>query len=307
MKFLNFYKEKLGCKNENEVFEYLVSNLQKSISDWDFFVDWDKVKDNVAKIETELNILNALLGKSDLDKKFIEIIKEYPKTKKVLPILIAIRNKKLKEMPILNVDDVLNFEIKDYVFDIKTDTTPKIEKELLRFFEESGLKKIFEDRSIKNLVDYCLGVEVGMDTNARKNRGGHNMEDIVGIYIKNICKESNCKYLKEANAEKIKKELGYNVPVDKSSRRYDFVVDNGKELFIFETNFYGGGGSKLKSTAGEYRNLYGLLKGKYKFIWITDGLGWESTSKPLRETFNHNDYVFNLAMLEKGILEFLLK
>ena len=97
------------------------------------------------------------------------------------------------------------------------------------------------------------------------------------------------------------------MPVDKSSRRYDFVIDNGKELFIVETNFYGGSGSKLKSTAGEYRNLFDVLNNKYKFIWITDGMGWKTTTKPLRETFNHNDYLFNLSMLEKGILEFLFK
>ena len=107
--------------------------------------------------------------------------------------------------------------------------------------------------------------------------------------------------------KKIKNELGYDVPVDKSSRRYDFVIDNGVELFIIETNFYGGGGSKLKSTAGEYRNLSDVLNEKYKFFWITDGMGWKTTVKPLRETFNHNDYLFNLTMLEKGILEFLLK
>jgi len=306
MKFLDFYKEKLGCKNESEVFDYIISNLQKSISDWDFFVDWEKAKDNVSKVETELNILNSLLGKENLDDKFIEIIKEYPKTRKALLILIAVRNKKLKEMPILNTNDGLNVEIKDYIFDTKQEITPKIKKELLRFFKESGLKKVFIDKSIKNLVDYCLGVEVGMDTNARKNRGGHNMEDIVESYIKKVCLENNYKYLKEANAEKIKKEWDYDVPVDKTSRRYDFVINSGKELFIFETNFYGGGGSKLKSTASEYKNLYDVLKGKYKFIWITDGLGWKKVHKPLKETFEHNDYLFNLNMLEKGILEFLL-
>ncbi len=96
------------------------------------------------------------------------------------------------------------------------------------------------------------------------------------------------------------------MPVDKSSRRYDFVIDNGKELFIIETNFYGGDGSKLKSTAGEYRNLFDVLKGKHRFIWITDGYGWKKTARPLRETFDHNDYLFSLSMLEKGILEHLL-
>ena len=130
------------------------------------------------------------------------------------------------------------------------------------------------------------------------------MEDIVEAFIKDICGKKGYKYLKEANADKIKSELGYTVPVDKSSRRYDFVIDNGKELFIIETNFYGGGGSKLKSTAGEYRNLFDVLKDRYRFIWITDGYGWKNTARPLRETFDHNDYLITLSMLEKGALEF---
>lgn len=132
------------------------------------------------------------------------------------------------------------------------------------------------------------------------------MENIIEFFIKDACENKNYSYIKEATSEKIKQEWGYNVPVDKSSRRYDFVVNTGKELIIFETNFYGGGGSKLKSTAGEYRDLFNVLNDQYKFIWITDGKGWKSTARPLRETFNHNDYVISLDMVEKGILESLL-
>ncbi|MBU4315517.1 type II restriction endonuclease, partial [Patescibacteria group bacterium] len=114
------------------------------------------------------------------------------------------------------------------------------------------------------------------------------------------------RYLKEANAKKINEEFGYEVPVDKSSRRYDFVIDNTKELIIIETNFYGGGGSKLKSTAGEYRNLFDVLDGKFKFLWITDGQGWKTSDRPLVETFEHNDYVLSLSMLENGILDSII-
>lgn len=41
----------------------------------------------------------------------------------------------------------------------------------------------------------------------------------------------------------------------------------------------------------------------HKFIWITDGIGWNSTKLPLLETFNHIDYILNLDMVLKGILE----
>jgi len=170
------------------------------------------------------------------------------------------------------------------------------------FVKESGLKDLIISQKIKNLVDYMIGVEAGLDSNGRKNRGGHSMESIIEFFIKDICESKEYKYLKEATSEKIKQEWGYDVPVDKSSRRYDFVINTGKELVIFETNFYGGSGSKLKSTAGEYRDLFNVLNGKYKFIWITDGCGWKSTARPLRETFNHNDYVISLDMIERGIL-----
>ncbi len=132
------------------------------------------------------------------------------------------------------------------------------------------------------------------------------MEDIVEAFIQDACKRTGGKYIKEANARKILSTFGYEVPVDKSSRRYDFAIDYKGELTLVETNYYGGGGSKLKSTAGEYRNLFDALRGRYKFVWITDGKGWEKTQMPLRETFEHNDYVFNLHMLENGILEHCL-
>ena len=307
MKFLNFYKATLKCETEDSVFEYFMNNLQKSISDWSFFVEWEKVSKNIAIIETELNILNSLIGKDDIEERFISLIKEYPKTRLALPILVAVRKQKLKEMPILNELGKLSVENKEYLFNEKNEIDDKMKKEMLRFFNESGLKKVFQDKTVKNLVDYCYGVEVGMDTNARKNRGGHNMENIVELFISDLCKKRNFKYLKEATSEKIKSQLGYDVPVDKSSRRYDFVVDSGKELYIFETNFYGGGGSKLKSTAGEYRNLFDVLKGKYKFIWITDGCGWKTTARPLRETFNYNDYLINLDMIKKEVLSSIIE
>jgi len=150
-----------------------------------------------------------------------------------------------------------------------------------------------------------IGVEAGLDSNGRKNRGGHAMEAIIEWFVKDYCTKHGYTYLKEANAARIYKSWQINVPVDKSSRRYDFVVNNGKELIIFETNFYSGGGSKLKSTAGEYRNLFDALGNKFKFVWVTDGAGWHTTTRPLRDTFNHNDYIFSLSMLEQGILNAL--
>lgn len=151
-----------------------------------------------------------------------------------------------------------------------------------------------------------IGVEAGLDSNGRKNRGGQCMEQIVEYFVKDVCLRHRLEYLSQANAKKIYDHWAITVPVDKSSRSYDFVIKNKSKLIIIEANFYSGGGSKLKSTAGEYRNLFDVLDGKYKFVWVTDGQGWLTTTKPLRETYNHNEYVFNLSMVENGILEDIL-
>jgi type II restriction enzyme len=305
MKFLNFYKEKLNCKTEDQVFDYIIDNLKPSNTLWTYFVNWEKVFKNTKQIELALNGLNYLIGKDDFDKEFKFLVKENPSIVKVIPALAVRDGSNKKKFKILVDFSNKKLVYEDYDFTVKNPTDKDVGK-YLTFIKETGLKELITSKKIKNLVDYMIGVEAGLDSNGRKNRGGHAMEDIIENFIKDVCEKNNFRYLKEANAEKIKKEWGYDVPVDKSSRRYDFVVDNGKELFIFETNFYGGGGSKLKSTASEYRNLFDILKGKYKFIWITDGLGWKTTAKPLRETFDHNDYLFILSILETNILEHLL-
>jgi len=301
MKFIKFYQEVLACKNEDEVFTYFLDNLKPSNTLWSYFVNWEKVFKNTRSIEIALNNLNYLIGKEDFDKEFKFLVKQNPEIIKVIPALVVRDGSNTNKFKILVDYKNKKLVYEDYDFSKKDTTDEDIENYLL-FIKETGLKDLIVSQKIKNLVDYMIGVEAGLDSNGRKNRSGHSMEDIVGFFIADICKTKGYKYLKEATSEKIKIEWGFNVPVDKSSRRYDYVINTGKELVIFETNFYGGGGSKLKSTAGEYRDLFNVIGGQYKFVWITDGNGWKSTSRPLRETFNHNDYIISLEMIEKGIL-----
>lgn len=302
MKFIDFYKKDLNCKNEDEVFNFLISNLKPGIISWSYFVNWDKVFHNTKKVEIALNNLNYLIGKEDFDNEFRLLIKENPKIANFIPALLVRTGSGINKFNILLDYSNKKLVYEEYDFYKENIDSEDIEKFLI-FIKETGLKNLLVSQKIKNLVDYMIGVEAGLDSNARKNRAGNFMEFIVEVFIKDVCRKRGYNYIKEANAEKIKKEWGYDVPFDKSSRRYDFVINTGNELIIFETNFYGGGGSKLKSTAGEYQNLFNLLNTKYKFIWITDGLGWKSVTRPLREAFNHIDHLISLAMLEKGILD----
>ena len=305
MKYIDFYKDVLGCEENDQVFDHIISTLKPSNRLWSYFVNWEKVFRNTKEIELSLNTLNYLVGKEDFDDEFRFLLKKNPEVAKILPALVVRDGNNTKKFKILVDYKSKKLVYEDYDFDKKKLAKEDIEK-YLTFVRETGLSRLIASKRIKNLVDYMIGVEAGLDSNARKNRGGHAMEDIVEIFIDDVCKKRGYRYLKDANAGKIKAELSYNVPVDKSSRRYDFVIDSRRQLSIIEVNFYGGGGSKLKSTAGEYRNLFDVLGNKYRFIWITDGLGWKKTSRPLRETFDHIDYLFTLDMLEKGVLEFIL-
>ena len=219
-----------------------------------------------------------------------------PDIVKALPVLLAIREKNI---------EFFDPETKKSIFFNFNKKEDKNADEYFEFIEKTGLIKLFKEDGIKNLVDYVIGVEVGLDSNGRKNRGGTLMEDVVEAYILKFCKEKGFEYLAQANAKRIKDKWGFSVVVDKSSRSFDFAVYNpkNKKLKLFEVNFYNGGGSKLKAVCGEFKSLYGELKRQnIDFIWITDGLGWNTTLRPLEETYNNNEYVFNLNMIEGGVL-----
>jgi len=232
-------------------------------------------------------------------------LRRQPKIAQLIPDLLRMARKNTRQFQILTDYSGGNLVYENFDFSEKVLSEEGLEK-CLQFVQKTGLKDLLTSQKIKNLVDYMIGLEVGIESHARKNRGGRIMENIVEIFVREACSHSDSRYQTQVNAETIKKEFHLAIPRKKTSQYYDFAIFDDVDLFIIETNFYNDAGSKLKATAGEYQNLFNVLEGKCKFLWVTDGPGWKRTVNPLRETFAHNDYVFNLAMLERGILEFLL-
>ncbi|MFH1232740.1 MAG: type II restriction endonuclease [Patescibacteria group bacterium] len=280
-------------------FNNLITTFKSSIKTWDYFVNWKKVFANSSDLEITLNKLNYLLGKENLKDEFKKLYSSNPDIIKALPVLLAVRENKLEVF-----DKVTkNSEFFDF------SGTEKDSEKYYEFLEKSGLARLFQKDGVKNLVDYVMGVEVGLDSNGRKNRGGSLMEEIVESFISELCNKNGFEYLSQARSTAIKSKWGVGVKVDKSERSFDFAVFNpkNKKVKLFEVNFYNGGGSKLKAVCGEFKSLHTELKEQnIDFIWITDGLGWFTTKRPLEETYNHNEYVFNLNMLEAGILDKLV-
>ncbi|MDD2745108.1 MAG: type II restriction endonuclease [Candidatus Gracilibacteria bacterium] len=286
-------------------FYSLTSTFTPTIFTWEFYSDFQKIKKNAFKIKIQLNILNSLLGEKDIEKKFLEIVRQYPETREILPILLAVRqcfqlvlNSDTKE-----VFDASKFFNKNYIL------TSEIEQDLLSFFRNSGLKDIFENKYVSNLNDYVFGIETGLDTNARKNRSGTLMEHIVGDFVKDFTLKSGFQWKDQATVKWMEQNWGVKVKSDKSARRFDFAVFTGEKIYLIETNFYGGGGSKLKAVAGEFAGLYRTLQQQnISLLWITDGLGWKSTLRPLEDAYNAtNGNIYNISMLKDGILFNLVK
>lgn len=305
MKYIKFYEEHKIPKDK--VFEQFTDTLRSSIKVWDYFVNWEKVNNNLKDIEVELNILNSLIGKENFEEEFKKLLQKYPALVKTLPALLAVRDKNLEILKDHKKGDLSYIE---FNFEEKENLTDKEIEKYLMFVNKTGLKDLFLNKKVKNFVDYVLGVEVGLDSNGRKNRGGSLMEDIVEVFVqKTVNKNQELEYLSQATPSKIKLKWGYEVKFDKSARSFDFAIYNKKtkKIFLIETNFFNGGGSKLKAVCGEFKSLFNELQEQgIEMIWITDGFGWASTKRPLEETFTNNNYIFNLELLEKNILDNIL-
>lgn len=284
----------------NKDFTVLISTMKESIKTYDYFVNWQKVKTNVKKIKIELNILNTLIGTINFDVDFKELVNKYPEVIQTIPYLLAIRD---KELNIIRNYKVLDLNYDFYKFETNADFD---NSKLLNLIKNTGLIDLFYDKTIKNFEDYVYGVEVGLDSNGRKNRSGHIMESLLEVFIKKQLNLKEIDYISQATVNKIKEKWNISIKINKSSRKFDFAIFNKKKnkVFLIETNFFNGGGSKLKSVCGEFRTLERELTAQnIDLIWVTDGKGWETAKKPLEEVFNDNKYVFNLKMIEKGLLK----
>ena len=263
-------------------FNLFLSQLSKTNATLDYFVDFDKVTRNVHKIAIKLNQLNYLIGKENIEEAINELYEENPKVFEVLDILIAVRNKKTKTFN--NNGKIVSLE--SYF------SSPK---GVLEYIHETRLAEVFKNKEITNLVDYVFGIEVGLDTNARKNRGGKNMSKAVSLFFD----RGGIFYKTEVNSTLFLdiESLGVDV------KRFDFVIKTKKKTYLIETNFYNTGGSKLNEVARAYSEVAPKINQyeNYEFVWITDGQGWLKAKNKLEEAYNIIPSVYNLTTLEEFV------
>ncbi len=291
-----------GLFDQEESFKNFVSTLRPSLKLWEYFVNWDKVFRNTREFEIQLNLWNFLLGKDDFDGEFLALVENHPEIVRSLPSLVVRDGASSSSFSL--VEDISDLNAPEAKFDFSIPaSTEELRVSALNFVKRSGLVRLFARDGVKNLVDYVLGVEAGVDSNARKNRSGTAMEAVVGEYIRSLTDSHQLEFIEQATPQAIKAKWSFEVPVDKSSRRFDFAISDGARLVLMEVNFYGGGGSKLKATAGEYIGLGELVAvPNVEFVWVTDGEGWKTSLLPLKAAFEKLNYVWNLSWLSRNYL-----
>ena len=261
-----------------EEFKTFMTQLLETNANLGFYTDFAKCHDNVNKIAMRLNALNYLIGKDDIVAAIHELWEENPQAFTILDILIGVRTK----------DKKLSFNRQDRIQLIEEFFTSA--EGVVEFIQDTGLEEVFRNKQITNLVDYVFGVEVGLDTNARKNRSGHIMEERVA----SILTKAKVKFRQEVYSCEFP-EVYQALGVD--SKRFDFVVETSTKTYLMEVNFYSSGGSKLNEVARAYAELapkVNACKG-YEFVWVTDGKGWESAKGKLEEAFYTIPSIYNLT------------
>ena len=288
-------------------FNEWLSGFRSSIADYGFYINFDKVYRNVDNIKVELNILNSLIGSHNIEEEFRCILSKYPEVLQCIPILLAVRASE-----IYCQDDhggiLFNFNHKK----LSLSTEDDLDK-YVYFMKETGLFDLLRKHIINNLVDYVMGVETGLDSNGRKNRGGHLMEDLVEKFIIKAGFIKGINYFKEMYIHEITEKWVIDLFAisnqGTTEKRFDFVVKTDNMVYVVETNFYSGGGSKLNETARSYKTL--ALESntidEITFVWFTDGKGWNSAKNNLKETFDVMEHIYNIKDLENNIISEVFK
>ena len=288
-------------------FNAWLSGFRDSIADYGYYIDFEKVHRNVDSIKVELNILNSLIGSKNIEADFENLMRKYPEVLKCIPLLLAVRANEIYCQD-ENGGHLFQFDFGKY--------PPNSHAHYARykyFMRETGLFDLLENHIVNNLVDYATGVETGLDSNGRKNRGGHLMENLVESFIKKAGFVKNVNYFKEMYIHQITDKWDIDLSAisnhGKMEKRFDFVVKTPTMIYGIETNFYGSGGSKLNETARSYKTLAletDTIDG-FTFVWFTDGKGWTSARHNLEETFDVMEHIYNIDDMENGIIKEVMK
>lgn len=309
MKYLELSKAELTNKFVEKL---LITNRA-----FNFYVNWDNAE-AYKDFEIELHAMNVLIKANNFNETFKKLLKKIPTVVAAFPFLYALSKterediwKGKEEMVVVNnsIGKENNLEYNFSLSHLEKGLSDSQIDDYLFFFERMGLKHLFMNLLENNVIDYVVGVLVGIDTNGRKNRGGRAFELACQPIIEEICLRHEITIL-EQKQFKVLREYGFSISDDIAERKADFILLKGNKVMNIEVNYYGGGGSKPEEIIDSYINRESDLKqNNIEFAFITDGAKcWGNTGKSqLLKAFRNLTYFLNFNLAKEGMLEEIIE
>jgi len=295
---IDFYKKHLNLSTTDEICEALIETLIETNYTYDFFVNWNKVVRNRDSFKYELALLKSMKNSPQPIPDFQDLLTKYPEVIKVIPIMLACRDGILK---VLNsIEAGLQYKTFDFT---KNSYDAKEIGNIVEFTKNTGLLNML--CQMDSAIDYLLGVEVGLDTNARKNRSGLFLEKMVTETLEELSgRYSDLIFIEQKTFAYVGDKYQVRIPSTLRDRKFDYAVINKGIATNIEVNFYSGTGSKPSEIVSSYINRGEVLSSAgWKFVWLTDGLGWKKMQRPFHIGIENMRYVMNANLLRKGLLE----
>ncbi|MGN1295325.1 MAG: DpnII family type II restriction endonuclease [Bacilli bacterium] len=302
-------------KDIGELSKLFVNNILETNRSFDEYVDWNNAnKNNFEQFDVELNAMNCLI-KNASKEQFMKLFNKIPTIVATFPLLIAVakndRNSLLRGKNQLVIVDKENTNYLRYNLSIQYLQSEEAKNQgevYYNFFFKSGLQNLFENMLEKSIIDYVIGVLVGLDSNGRKNRSGkafellceHIVDEIANKYGLNVITQKQFKVLNQ---------FGFNVSNDIKDRKADFILVKDNKALNIEVDYFAGGGSKPEEIIDSYINRQNDLKSNgIGFVLITDGNCWSNKDKnQLQKGFRHLNCLLNFYLAKEGMLEEAIK
>lgn len=262
----------------------------------------------------ELNALNSLIKCGDFKLKFMELLDKVPTVITVFPLLIATskdtREKLFEQKEKLEIlDEEEHIEKFDFSEKIaKRGFNLQQKEKYYIFFEKIGLKRLFEEIIEKSVYDYIVGVLVGLDSNARKNRSGSFFEKMCLEIIEPICKDYGIELITQNGFKNLEEKFNIKINKELYHKKPDFTLVKDNKFLNIEVNFYNSSGSKPLEIVESYINRKNDLRNiNVDFILISDGPFWQKTHEENVEKAFDNISIMNYKTAKSGELRKKIK
>lgn len=190
-------------------------------------------------------------------------------------------------------EDYLKLSSLDKKIDSENEEDQKIVGSFVRVICDLGIRSVSQHIALEN---YFIGVQVGLESNRRKNVGGEAFKQAVKQELELILSE-----LKNEGLNCVLNEEEKIFYIDGvTSKKVDFSLKSKEKELGIEVNFYTASGSKPTEIKRGYTTVnLDLEKVGVTLAWITDGAGYFDMKNSLKEARDAHKNTYNFKMMQE--------